>query len=117
MGRFLKYETSNARTFVINAIDKTIKRPNRRITKEDLLGAIVEVKGDGEDIYSGQSIISYVGEIQGNIIFTFHTGTRSMSGEYLPLEDTFTIALDGGTEGPVTYTNIFVDSFGRVVTG
>ena len=99
MGKFLKYEDSNFRTFVIDTTAETIVRPKRAITKEDLLGAIIVV--DGEEV-----IIIAAVEASTTI-----TATAVADGEVAQL--VYTKATDAFTLGETSLTNIMVDEFGR----
>lgn len=104
MGKFLKYEDANARTFVIDQLNKTVKRPKRKIAKEDLLGAIVNIDG-GVDSMS-QAIVLSVSDLGIGYAFPVVVGNGILSGSYIATTDTFKFGDD-------VYTNIFVDEFGR----
>lgn len=109
MGKFLKYEDSNFRTFTINlnAADDhgTIKRPKRPITKEDLLGAIVDIEGV-------EVIVNVVFDEGNNIIFNMPIDTEGTPGKfkYSKANDAF-LYLSG--DSPLPLTNIMIDEFGR----
>lgn len=104
MGKFLKYEDSNARTFVVDTVKKTVKRPKRLITKEDLLGAIVELVAEGDS--EVQTIVVSVADLGTRYSFDIVSGGNTLTGTYTKSSDNFKIGED-------TYTNIFVDEFGR----
>lgn len=105
MGKFLKYEDSNARTFVVDAVNRTVTRPKRPITKEDLLGAIVEVAAESDTTF--QTIVTMVADLKTSYSFIIVGANNSlMQGTYTPATDVFTIDAEN-------YTNIFVDEFGR----
>ncbi len=113
MGKFLKYEDSNFRTFVIDVVNRTVTRPKRKITKEDLLGAVVEVKAGDEN---NQTIICCVGDVEDGIEFILSAKLINGIAKYSPAKDTFEIITrgpNGDTNTTGEMTNIFIDSFGR----
>lgn len=103
MGKFLKYESSNYRTFAIDTTASKIKRPNRVITAADLLGAVIGVD-------DAEAIIIAV-EDKTTTIDAVYTGS---DGEAVVL--TYTKATNVFTTGSgndlVTYTNIMINEFG-----
>ena len=99
MGKFLKYEDSNARTFVIDTTAGTIGRPKRRITKEDLLGAILTV--DGEEVIA-VSVVEATTTITASVV---------ADGEVAQL--VYTKATDAFTLGEDSLDNVMIDEFGR----
>lgn len=109
MGKFLKYEDSNFRTFVINlnAADDhgTIKRPKRPITTEDLLGAIVDIEGV-------EVIVNVVADGGNNIMFNMPIDTDGTPGKFKYSKTNDTFSYESG-ESPIPLTNIMIDEFGR----
>lgn len=101
MGKFLKYEDSNFRTFVIDTTGGTIVRPKKHITKDDLLGAIFTLKGVGEAIVNG------IAEADG--VYTIYFGLALPGGRSF----TYTIETDTFYIGEQALTNIMIDEFGR----
>lgn len=99
MGKFLKYEDSNFRTFVIDTTAGTIGRPKRRITKEDLLAAVIKV--DGEEVILVSAIDN------GTTI----TASGIIGGEVAKL--VYTLATDAFALGETSLTNVMIDEFGR----
>jgi hypothetical protein len=99
MGKFLKYEDSNFRTFVIDTTAGTIVRPKRRITKEDLLAAVIKV--DGEEVVLVSAIDN------GTTI----TASGIIDGEVSQL--VYTLATDAFALGETSLTNVMIDEFGR----
>ena len=105
MGKFFKYEDSNWRSFIINTTDETIKRPKRKVTKADFLGAVVNV--DGFDC-----IVVNAGDIEGGFMATLPVyGMVALN--YNSSTDVFTFVASGGSAEPVTLTNIMIDEYGR----
>ena len=99
MGKFLKYEDSNFRTFGIDTTGGTIVRPKRVITKEDLLAAVVKV--DGEEVVLVSAIDSS----------TTITASGIVDGEVAQL--VYTKATDAFAFGETSLDNIMIDEFGR----
>ena len=99
MGKFLKYEDSNFRTFVIDTTAGTIVRPKRVITKEDLLAAIIKV--DGEEVVLASAIDSS----------TTITASGIVNGAVAQL--VYTKATDSFALGSTSLTNVMIDEFGR----
>ena len=99
MGKFLKYEDSNFRTFVIDTTAGTIVRPKRRITQEDLLGAILKI--DGEEVIVVSSI-----DVTATI-----TASVVAGGEVAQL--VYTKATDAFVLGEDSLDNVMIDEFGR----
>ena len=99
MGKFLKYEDSNFRTFVIDTTAGTIARPNRRITQEDLLGAILKI--DGEEVIVVSSI-----DVTATITASVVAGGKVAQLVYTKATDAFTL-------GEKSLGNVMVDEFGR----
>lgn len=99
MGKFLKYEDSNWRSFIIDTTASTIKRPKRPVTKEDMLGAVIQVDVDScIPVTVRNSTTAVVG-----VIFVDGTATTL----------TYTKATDVFTLGSTTLTNVMIDEFGR----
>lgn len=99
MGKFLKYEDSNWRSFIIDITAGTIKRPKRPVTKEDLLGAIFVVNGE-------EAIGLAVSDVTATITAQVVAGGSIEAVTYTKATDAF--AYDGST-----LTNVFIDEFGR----
>ena len=99
MGKFLKYEDSNFRTFVIDTTAGTIVRPKRVITKEDLLAAVIKV--DGEEVVLVSAIDSS----------TTITASGIVDGAVAQL--VYTKATDSFALGSTSLTNVMIDEFGR----
>ncbi len=99
MGKFFKYEDSNFRTFVIDTTAGTIGRPKRRITKEDLLAAVIKV--DGEEVILVSAIDN------GTTI----TASGIVNGAVTQL--VYTLATDAFALGSTSLTNVMIDEFGR----
>jgi hypothetical protein len=99
MGKFLKYEDSNWRSFIIDTTAGTIKRPKRPITAEDMLGAVIQVDNDAcISVTVKDTSIGVVG-----IIFVDGTTTNLT---YAKATDVFIL-------GSTTLTNVMIDEFGR----
>lgn len=99
MGKFLKWEDSNWRTYKINTTAGTIKRPKKTIAAGDMLGAIIEVDTDVcLAITTRESSTSLVAVIVVD-------GT--------PTTLTYTKATDTFALGNTTLTNKFIDEYGR----
>lgn len=99
MGKFLKYEDSNWRSFIIDTTAGTIKRPKRTVTAEDMLGAVIQVDTDAcIPVTVRNSSTAVVGVI-------FVDGTATVL--------TYTKATDVFTLGSTTLTNVMIDEFGR----
>ena len=144
MGNFLKYESSNFRTFKIelNAVIEEgepvytgkMIRPKKRITKDDLLGAIISMHqvseaANGTVTTSDFDIImTSVGSIEISQLNTetlfvhggINLGQTSASIEILydVSSDAFNLTMlsnaAGGVAAQVDLENVFVDEFGRV---
>lgn len=99
MGKFLKYEDSNWRSFIIDTTAGTIKRPKRPVTKEDLLGAIFVVNGE-------EAIGLAVSDVTATITAQIVAGGSIEAVTYTKATDVFTL-------GSTTLTNIMIDEFGR----
>lgn len=99
MGKFLKYEDSNFRTFVIDTTAGTIVRPNRRITQEDLLGAILKIGGEEVIVVSAIDVTATI------------TASVVAGGKVAQL--VYTKATDAFTLGEKSLGNVMVDEFGR----
>lgn len=102
MGAFIKYETSNARTFAINTTTSKITRPNRAINVSDLFGAIIKIDGNNCLVVTAEetttTITAYV--IIGGVITTL----------------TYTKATDVFALGETDLTNVKINSFGKEVS-
>lgn len=103
MGKFLKYGSSNYRTFAIDTTTSKIKRPNRPITAADLLGAVISVD-DAEFI-----IIAV--EDTTTTIDAVYVGSKAVVLTYTKATDVFTT---GSDDNLVTYTNIMINEYGGV---
>lgn len=105
MGKFLKYGSSNYRTFAIDTTTSKIKRPDHPIHAIDLLGAVIGVD-------DAEAIIVAV-EDKTTTIDAVYIGS---DGEAVVL--TYTKATDVFTTGSgnnlVTYTNIKINEYGGV---
>lgn len=99
MGKYVPYEDSNFRTFVIDTTAGTITRPKRVITKDNLLGAIIVV--DGEEVLVVAAIETT----------TTITATAVVNGEITQL--VYTFATDSFTLGEDDLDNALIDEFGR----
>lgn len=104
MGKFLKYEDSNWRSFIIDTTANTIKRPKRPVTKEDLLGAIFVFNGK-EAICLTVSCLT-VSDVTEAIAAWFIGDGGIESVTYVTATDTFVY-------DESTLTNVFIDEFGR----
>ncbi len=99
MGKFLKWENSNWRTYQIDTTASTIKRPKKPITAGDMLGAIIEVDTDVcLAITTRESSTAIVAVIVVD-------GTQTTL--------TYTKATDVFSLGNTTLTNKFIDEYGR----
>lgn len=99
MGKFLKWEDSNWRTYKIDTTAGTIKRPKKTIAAGDMLGAIIEVDTDVcLAITTRESSTAIVAVIVVD-------GT--------PTTLTYTKATDAFALGNTTLTNTFIDEYGR----
>jgi len=99
MGKFLKYEDSNWRSFIIDTTAGTIKRPKRPVTAADMLGAVIQVDVDAcIPVTVRNSSTAVVG-----VIFVDGTATTL----------TYTKATDVFTLGSTTLTIVMIDEFGR----
>jgi hypothetical protein len=100
MGKFLKYEDSNWRSFIIDTTAGTIKRPKRPVTAADMLGAVIQV--DVVDSCIPVTVRNSSTAVVG-VIFVDGTATTL----------TYTKATDVFTLGSTTLTNVMIDEFGR----
>lgn len=99
MGKFLKWEDSNWRTYKIDTTAGTIKRPKKPITAGDMLGAIIEVDTDVcLAITTRESSTAIVAVIV-------------VDGTLTTL--TYTKATDVFALGNTALTNKFIDEYGR----
>lgn len=94
MGKFLTYESNNWRTFAIDSTAATIKRPDRPITADDLLGAIIGVD-------KAEAIIVNVEDAETTIEAVYIGAEGPVTLTYTKATDTFT-----------GYTNIMINEFG-----
>lgn len=105
MGKFLKYESSNYRTFIVNPTDHTVKRPNRPLTPADMLGAIIKI-GDTEVIVTAVT----PSESTINASLGIPDDTPGSDGGMATItynKDTDTFQVNG-----VNFTNIMINEFG-----
>jgi hypothetical protein len=99
MGKFLKWEDSNWRTYKIDTTAGTIKRPKKTIAAGDMLGAIIEVDTDVcLAITTRESSTAIVAVIV-------------VDGTLTTL--TYTKATDVFALGNTALTNKFIDEYGR----
>lgn len=108
MGAFFTYEASNARRFEIDTTARKITRPNRKIKKVDLLGAVVII--DGVSVIPVSVYEVPEGATRGDLTVVVVTGdTPALTVlSYDMSEDTFTL-------GSTALTNVLIDGFGKVV--
>ena len=99
MGKYVPYEDSNFRTFVIDTTAETITRPKRVITKDNLLGAILVVDGEEALVVAAVETTTTI------------TATAVIGGEIAQL--VYTIATDSFALGKDALDNALIDEFGR----
>lgn len=99
MGKFLKYEDSNWRTYKIDTTAGTIKRPKKMIAAGDMLGAIIEVDTDVCLVITTRESSTAI------VAVIIVDGT--------PTTLTYTKATDVFALGNTTLTNVFIDEYGR----
>ena len=99
MGKFLKWDDSNWRTYDIDTTAGSIKRPKKVITKADLMAAIFVVDGEeciGVSAKEDTTTITATAIVNGaiaTIVYTFATDTFKLGNDAL--------------------TNKFIDEYGR----
>lgn len=99
MGKFLKWDDSNWRTYDIDTTAGSIKRPKKVITKADLMAAIFVV--DGEECIG----------VSAKEDTTAITATAIVDGAIATI--VYTLATDTFALGNTTLTNKFIDEYGR----
>lgn len=99
MGKFLKYEDSNYRTFKIDTTAGTITRPNRPIRGDDMIGAIIEVDSDV------CTVVTYRDTSTAVVGVLFVDGVATVL--------TYTKSTDSFALGATSLTNVMIDEFGR----
>jgi len=99
MGKFLKWDDSNWRTYDIDTTAGSIKRPKKVITKADLMAAIFVV--DGEECIG----------VSAKEDTTAITATAIVNGAIATI--VYTLATDTFALGNTTLTNKFIDEYGR----
>lgn len=99
MGKYLRYEDSNWRTYKIDTTASTIKRPKKHVTKEDLFGAIFEVDGE---LCTAVSVSETSSAVTAYIL---------VAGEATAV--VYTKATDAFSLGETALTGTFIDEFGR----
>lgn len=99
MGKFLKWEDSNWRTYKIDTTAGTIKRPKKTIAAGDMLGAIIEVDTD-------VCLVITTRESSTSLVAVIVVDGTPTTLTYTKATDTFAL-------GNTTLTNKFIDEYGR----
>lgn len=106
MGAFIKYETSNARTFAINTTTSKITRPNRAINASDLFGAIIKIDGYSHLVVT---VVEDTTTITAYIVVSGELGGMVATLTYTKGTDLFIL-------GETPLTNVKINSFGKEVS-
>lgn len=107
MGKFLKWEDSNWRTYKIDTTAGTIKRPKKKITAGDMLGAIIEIDGA---VVIPIRVVDSSTTIE-SLIVTDVTSNGSTTPTLTTL--VYTKADDEFSIGEDEFDNIMIDEYGR----